>query len=86
MCSAHFWKRIFEKMHLEKMTCVIFFWDQNLISRWTPQVVNTKNTHSAVVTSFQVASRRDLCSKVHLQRIWYNTKTCILNRNILENS
>ena len=26
MCSAHFWKGIFEKMHLEKMTCVIFCW------------------------------------------------------------
>ena len=25
MCSAHFWKRIFEKMHFEKMTCVMFW-------------------------------------------------------------
>ena len=72
MCSAHFWKRIFEKMHLEKMTCVILFRDQNLVSGRSPQVVKTKKTRSAAVISFQVVSRRDGCSKVHSRRIWYS--------------
>ena len=72
MCYAHFWKRIFEKMHFEKMTCVIFVGDGNLISGRSPQVVNTKKTRSAVVISFQVVSRRDGSSKVHSRRIWYS--------------
>ena len=71
MCYAHFWKRIFEKMHFEKMTCVIFVGDENLISGRSPQVVNTKKTRSAVVISFQVVSHRDGCSKVHSRWIWY---------------
>ena len=78
MCSAHFWKRIFEKLHLEKMACVIFFGDQHLVSGRSPQVVKTKKTRSAAVISFQVVSRRDGCSKVHWRRIWYsifNTNT-----------
>ena len=74
MCSAHFWKRIFEKMHYEKTTCVISSGDENLISGRSPQVVNTKKTRSAVVISFQVVSRRDGCSKVHSQRIWHSLK------------
>ena len=74
MGSAHFWKRIFEKMYLEKTSCVIFARDQNLISGRSPQVVNTKKTPSAVVISFQVVSRRDGCSKVHSQRIWHSLK------------
>ena len=72
MCSAHFWKRIFEKMHLEKMKCVIFIRDQNLVSGRSPQVVKTKKTRSAAVISFQVVSRRDGCSKVHSRRMWYS--------------
>ena len=72
MGSAHFWKRIFEKMHLEQMTCVIFLGDQILISGRSTQVVKTKKTRSAVVISFQVVSRRDGGSKVHSQRIWYS--------------
>ena len=72
MSSAHFGGSIFEKMHLEKMTCVIFFGDQKLISGRSTQVVKTKKTRSAVVISFQVVSRRDGCSKVHSQRIWYS--------------
>ena len=78
MCSAHFWKRIFEKMHLGQMTCVIFFRHPNLVSGRSTQVVKTKKTRSAAVISFQVVSRRDGCSKVHSRRIWYsrfNTKT-----------
>ena len=71
MCSAHFWKRIFEKMYFEKMTCVIFVGNQNLISGRSPQVVKTKKARSAVVISFQVVSHRDGCSKVHSRRIWY---------------
>ena len=72
MCSAHFWKRIFEKMHFEKMTCVICFRDQHLVSGRSPQVAKTKKTRSAVVISFQVVLRRDGGSKVHSQRIWYS--------------
>ena len=72
MSSAHFGGSIFEKMHLEKMTCVILYWDQNLISGRSPQVVKTKKTRSAVVISFEVVSRRDGCSKVHSRRIWYS--------------
>ena len=65
-------ERMFEKMHLEKMTCVIFVGDQNLIYGRSPQVVKTKKTRSAVVISFQVVSRRDGSSKVHSRRIWYS--------------
>ena len=72
MCSAHFWKRIFEKMHFEKNVTCYIFGDQHLISGWAPQVVKTKKTRSAVVISFQVVSRRDGCSKVHSRRIWYS--------------
>ena len=61
-----FWKRVFEKMHFEKMTCVIFCGDQNLISGRSTQVVKTKKTRSAVVISFQVVSRRDGGSKARL--------------------
>ena len=71
MCSAHFWKRIFEKMYFEKMTCVIFFGNQNLSSGRSPQVVKTKKARSAVVISFQVVAHRDGCSKVHSRWIWY---------------
>ena len=53
--------------------CSLFV-DQNLISGRSPQVVNTKKTHIAVVISFQVVSRRDGCSKVHSQRIWHSLK------------
>ena len=72
MCYAHFWKRIFEKMHFEEMSFVIFLGDENLISGWTPQVVKTKKTRSAVVISSQLVSRRDGGSKVHSRRIWYS--------------
>ena len=72
MGSAHFWERIFEKMYFEKTSCVIFLGDQNLISVRSPQVVKTKKTRSAAVIGFQVVSRRDGCSKVHSQRIWYS--------------
>ena len=80
MCSEHFWKHIFEKMHLEQMACVIFVSDQNLVSGRSPQVVKTKKTRSAAVISFQVVSRRDGCSKVHSQRFCildFNTRTYI---------
>ena len=72
MCSAHFWKRIFEKMYFDKMTCVILFGDQSLIFGRSPQVVKTKKTRSAAVIGFQVVMRRDGCSKVHSQRISYS--------------
>ena len=71
MCYAHFWKHMFEKMHFEKMTCVIFVGDEHLISGRSPQVVKTEKARSAVVISFQVVSHRDGCSKVHSRRIWY---------------
>ena len=64
--GLHIFRSIFEKMHLEKMTCVIFLGDQNLISGRSPQVVKTKKTRSAVVISFQVVSRRDGGSKARL--------------------
>ena len=63
---------LFEKVHFEKMTRVIFSGDKNLISGRSPQVVSTKKTRSAVVISFQVVSRRDGGSKVHSRRIWYS--------------
>ena len=59
-------------MHLEKMACVIFLGYQHLISVRSPQVVKNKKTRSAAVISFQVVARRDGCSKVHSQRIWYS--------------
>ena len=64
MCYAYFWKCIFERMHFDTMTCVIFLGDKHLICGRSPQVVNTKKTRSAVVISFQVVSRRDGCSNV----------------------
>ena len=70
--GLHIFISIFEKMHLEKMTCVIYLGDQNLISGRSPQVVKTKKTRSAAVISFQVVSRRDGGSKVHSRRIWYS--------------
>ena len=67
-----FLRSIFEKMHLEKMTRVICFWYQNLISGRSPQVVKTKKMCSAAVISFQVVAHRDGGSKVHSRRIRYS--------------
>ena len=42
MCSAHFWKRIFEKMYFEKMTCYIFWEPKPKFWAVTPSSENQK--------------------------------------------
>ena len=71
MCSAHFWKRIFEKMYFEKNDRCYIFWAPKPKFWAVTQVVKTKKARSAVVISFQVVSHRDGCSKVHSRWIWY---------------
>ena len=64
--GLHIFRSMFEKIHLEQMTCVVYVWGPKP-NFWAvnPSSENQK-TRGAVVISFQVVSRRDGGSKARL--------------------